>query len=276
MVRTVAALGAVLVLGLAGLAGEELTLKGSTTVLPIAQLAAEAFAELHPELAVSVQGGGSGTGIAALIDGTCDIADVSRPMKPSEWKRAVDRGVYPFHWLVALDGIAIVVHPSNPIRQLTLDQIRDIYTGEIINWKELGGPDLRIVPVSRDTASGTYEVFNEIVLRKEEPSAQGILYQSSNAAVAETVARTPGAIGYVGLGFLNPAIKALAVGEGGTYLLPSEEDVIAGTYPISRPLFMITNGFPEGVVREFILFVLSDEGQKLVKEAGYVPVRRVN
>lgn len=275
MVRTAAALGVVLVLGLAGLAGEELTLKGSTTVLPIAQFAAEVFAELHPELAVSVQGGGSGTGIVALIDGTCDIADVSRAMKPSEWERAVDRGVYPYHWLVALDGIAIVVHPSNPVRQLTLDQIRDIYTGKIINWKELGGPDLRIVPVSRDTASGTYEVFGGIVLGGEAPSARGVLYQPSNAAVAETVARTSGAIGYVSLGFLNPAIKALAVGEAGTYLLPSEENVIAGTYPISRPLFMITNGFPEGVVRKFILFVLSDEGQKLVEEAGYVPVRRI-
>ncbi|HAF70865.1 MAG: Phosphate ABC transporter substrate-binding protein, PhoT family [Acetothermia bacterium 64_32] len=265
----------VLLVGLACLAGEELTLKGSTTVLPIAQLAAEVFAERFPEVAVSVQGGGSGVGIAALIDGTCDIADASRAMKPSEWARAVEKGVYPYHWFIASDGIAIVVHPQNPLQRLTLAEIKDLYTGRITNWKELGGPDLKVVTISRDSASGTYEVFKELVLSGEEPSAPGMLFQPSNAAVAEAVARTPGAIGYVGMGYLNPAIKALAVAEdeAGPYVLPSEEAVISGTYPIARPLFMITNGFPEGVVRRFIMFILSDEGQRLVSELGYVPIR---
>ena len=276
MLRTIAIVGAVLLLGFTAFAGEELTLKGSTTILPIAQLAAEAFAEFHPDLAISVQGGGSGTGIAALIDGACDIADASRGMKPSEWDKAVSNGVQPYHWFIANDGIAIIVHPSNPIERLTLGQVEAIYTGKVTDWKELGGPERKIVPVSRDTASGTYEVFKGIVLGDEEPGVRGMLYQSSNAAVADTVARTPGGIGYVGLGYLNPSVKALAVaGEEGVYLLPTEESVIAGTYPIFRPLFMITNGFPKGVIRRFILFVLSDEGQRIVQEAGYVPIRRL-
>ncbi|MGC9530307.1 MAG: phosphate ABC transporter substrate-binding protein [Candidatus Bipolaricaulaceae bacterium] len=277
MFRMTMVLGAAAFLGLAGLASEELTLQGSTTVLPIAQLAAEHFAEMSPQVAISVQGGGSGTGIAALIDGTCEIADASRAMKPSEWERAVQAGVYPYHWHIANDGIAIVVHPANPVSQLTLEQIKLIYTGQVTSWKEIGGPDLRLVPVSRDTASGTFEVFNDIVLRGEEPTAQRILFQPSNAAVADAVARTPGAIGYVGLGYLNPSIKPLAVAaeEGGSYVLPSEETLIDGTYSIARPLYMITDSFPKGAVRQFISFILSDEGQKLVKEAGYVPLRPV-
>jgi phosphate transport system substrate-binding protein len=266
----------VLLVGLGGMAlGQELVLKGSTTVLPIAQLLAEEYYAQHPEVVISVQGGGSGTGIAALIDGTTDIADASRAMKASEWERAVANGVYPYHWYIANDGIAVVVHPANPIERITFAELRAIWAGEVRNWQELGGPDLPIVVVSRDTASGTFESFKELVLEGEEVRAPGALFQSSNAAVAETVGTTPGAIGYVGLGYLNPAIKALAVARdaAGTYIEATFEAVIAGTYPISRPLYMITNGFPTGVTLDFILFALSDEGQRIVQEVGYVPIR---
>ena len=222
-------------------------------------------------------GGGSGTGIAALIDGTCHIANASRAMKPAEWERAVARGIYPYHWYIATDGLAIVVHPANPITQLTFDQIRDIYLGKVKNWKELGGLDLPIVVVSRDTASGTFEVFKEEVLRGEEVRTPGALFQPSNAAVVASVAPSPGAIGYIGVGYLNPRVKAVAVARdpAGPFVEPTFQAVVAGTYPITRPLFMITNGFPSGIVREFILFVLSDEGQRLVQEAGYVPIRPI-
>ncbi|MGY4707735.1 phosphate ABC transporter substrate-binding protein [Candidatus Bipolaricaulota sp. J31] len=269
------AVGFLFLLGTVGHAGEELVLKGSTTVLPIAQLAAEAFHGLRPEVKISVAGGGSGVGIAALIDGVCDIALASRAMKPAEWEKAVAAGVYPFHWYIATDGIAVVVHPTNPIDRLTTDQIRAIYTGEIRNWAELGGPDLPIVVVSRDTASGTFEVFKKLVLKGEEVRAPGALFQPSNAAVLASVAPSPGAIGYIGLGYLTADVKALAIATdpAGPFVAPSTEAVVSGAYPLTRPLFMITNGFPTGVVKEFISFVLSDEGQRLVAEAGYIPIR---
>jgi len=270
-------LGTAIVLGLLGLMaqGQELVLKGSTTVLPLAQLAAEAFWELHPEVEVSVRGGGSGTGIAALIDGTCHIANASRAMKPAEWERAVARGIYPFHWYIATDGIAVIVHPTNPVQELTLEELRDIYTGKIRNWKELGGVDLPIVAVSRDTASGTFEVFKKLVLRGEEVRAPGALFQPSNAAVVASVAPSPGAIGYIGVGYLNPQVKTVAIARdpAGPFILPTPEAVVASAYPLTRPLFMITDGFPSGIVLEFILFILSDQGQRLVGEAGFVPIR---
>lgn len=266
----------VLLFGLGGVAlGQELVLKGSTTVLPIAQLLAEEYYAQHPEAVISVQGGGSGTGIAALIDGTTDIADASRAMKASEWERAVANGVYPYHWYIANDGIAVIVHPSNPIERVTFAELRAIWAGEVRNWRELGGPDMPIVVVSRDTASGTFETFKELVLEGEEVRAPGALFQPSNAAVAETVGTTPGAIGYIGLGYLNPAVKALSVARdaAGPYIEATFETTMAGTYPISRPLFMITNGFPAGITLDFIMFALSDAGQRIVQEAGYVPIR---
>ena len=275
MVRTAVVLGTVLALGLMGLAGEELTLKGSTTVLPVAQLAAEAFHGLRPEVKISVAGGGSGVGIAALIDGVCDIALASREMRPGEWESAIAAGVYPYHWYIATDGITVVVHPQNPIDRLTTDQIRAIYTGEIRNWRELGGPDLPIVVVSRDIPSGTFEVFQDKVLGGEEVRAPGALFLASNAAVVGAVALSPGAIGYIGLGYLIGDLKAIAIATdpAGPFVIPSPEAVVAGAYPLTRPLFMITNGFPTGVVKEFISFVLSDEGQRLVAEVGFVPIR---
>jgi len=257
------------------LAGTSVTTTGSSTVLPISQLVSETLA---PEgIDFTVSGGGSGVGITAIIDGTTQIAASSRAMTLDEFKQAVDKGVTPYMWEIAVDAIAIVVHPSNPIAQIAYAQLRGIYLGQITNWKDLGGPDLRIVVVSRDTASGTYGTFNELILEKKGVMA-GALYQSSNGAVASTVATTPGAIGYVGLGYLQPALKALdlAKTDAGPFVTPSVATAISFDYALSRPLFYITNGFPTGAVARVIHYVLSDEGQRLVLEAGYAPIRQVS
>ncbi len=257
------------------LAGTSVTTTGSTTVLPISQLVSEALAPLGVDFTVS--GGGSGVGIAAIIDSTTQIAASSRAMTLDEFRQAVDKGVTPYVWEIAVDAIAIVVHPWNPIAQITYDQLSRIYLGQITNWQELGGPDLRIVVVSRDTSSGTYGTFNELVLGKQGVMA-GALYQSSNASVATTVAQTPGGIGYISLGYLQPALKVLDLArtDAGPFVTPSVATSISLEYPLSRPLFYITNGFPTGAVARVITYILSDEGQRLVLEAGYAPIRQVS
>jgi phosphate transport system substrate-binding protein len=246
-------------------AAKSLTIKGSTTVLPIAQSCAEVFMDMHSDVNISVQGGGSGVGIASLIDGTCDIADASRPIKDKEKERAKENNVRAYENVVALDGIAVIVHPSNPVDGLSIEQIKKIYTGEISNWNEAGGKKMKITVISRDSASGTFETFNELALDKERVRPDSLL-QASNQAVAQTVSRTPGAIGYVGLGYLSSAVKGVSV-EG---VEPTNENVINGSYELARKLFMYTNGAPEGIEKAFIDFVLSEEGQELVKKAGYV------
>lgn len=247
---------------------ESLTIRGSTTVLPIAQKAAERYMNLHPQANISVSGGGSGTGAKALLDGSVDIADASRPMKGKEVKIARKRGITPCEHIIARDGIAVIVHPKNPISALTKAQIKEIYTGKIKNWAQLGGPDKKIVVVSRETTSGTFECFNKIVLKKAKVTAYSLL-QAANAGVLQTVSQSEGAIGYVGIGYLDKRIKAIKV-EG---VYPTVETVIDGTYPISRPLFMYTNGKPKGLCARFIDFVLSPKGQKIVEEEGFVKVR---
>lgn len=247
---------------------EQLILQGSTTVLPIAQRVAEEFMKRHPGVEVSVRGGGSGVGIAGLIDGTCDIANSSRPMKPQEWELARQKGLAPKEFVIAIDALSVILHPSNPIGNLTLEQLRAIYTGRVTDWKDLGGPKGKIVVVSRDSASGTYEAFNHLVLGQERLTPQA-LYQASNKAVALTVAKTKGAIGYVGLAYVEPQVKAIKING----VEPSEETVKKGLYPLYRPLYMYTRGEPQGLVKEFVDFVLSPEGQRIVKEVGYIPVR---
>ena len=245
-----------------------ITIKGSTTVLPIAQATAEVFMDRHPEVNISVQGGGSGFGIASLIDGSTDIADASRPMKEKEIIKARSKGVYPHEIIVAKDGIAIIVHLSNPVDNLTSDQILDIYSGKISDWSSLGGKNMKIVVVSRDTSSGTYEAFEELALKGERVRPDA-LTTASNQQVAMTVANTPGAIGYIGLGYLSSRLKAVKVNG-----IPCTADtVISGKYPLSRPLFMYTNGKPKGIIKDYIGFVLSEEGQRLVREQGYVGIR---
>jgi phosphate transport system substrate-binding protein len=235
---------------------EKIVMEGSTTVLPIAQKAAEVYM------------GGSGVGIASLIDGTCDIADSSRPVKDTELDKAVTNGKSFKAHVIAMDGIAVIVNPSNKITGLTKKQVKDIYTGKISNWSQLGGNDEKIVVISRDSSSGTFEAFGELALDKEKVRPDAVM-QASNQAIASTVARTPGGIGYVGLGFLSSSVKALEI-DG---VLPSKETVLNNKYPIGRPLFMYTNGEPKGLAKEIIDSIKSPEGQKLVEEDGFVPLK---
>ena len=251
------------------LAAEKIIIiKGSTTVLPIAQSCSEVFMDQNEDISISVQGGGSGVGIASLIDGTCNIADASRPIKDKEIATAKEKGINPVANVVARDAIAVAVHPSNDIDGLTLEQIKAIYTGEISNWSDLGGSDSEIVVISRDSSSGTFETFNELALDDEKVRPDALL-QASNSAVATSVANTPGAIGYIGLGYVSEKVKAVAVDE----TIPSKETVNSGDYALARPLFMYTDGEPKGAVEKFLDFVMSEEGQKLVEENGYISLK---
>jgi len=260
----------VMILGLGlclGLFAQELTLQGSTTVLPIAQASAEAYMEKHPDADIMVRGGGSGTGIAALIDNATDIANSSRPMKTKEMKQAREKGVNPVGTVIALDGIAVIVHKSNPINDITIDDLKKIYTGKMTNWSNLGGKG-NIVVISRDAASGTFEVFNEKVLTGAKLT-ESALMQASNLEIARTVEQTPGGIGYVGLGYISDKVKVLKVNG----VTPSEQTVRNGSYPLARPLYMYTNGAPKGLAKSFIDFILSNEGEKIVRDNGFVPVK---
>ncbi|MDD5004899.1 MAG: phosphate ABC transporter substrate-binding protein [Candidatus Omnitrophica bacterium] len=247
---------------------EKIVVEGSTTVLPIAQKAAEVFMNSNPGADISVRGGGSGVGIASLIDKNCNIADASRAMKDTEYEKAAGNGVDAKANVIAMDGICVIVNPSNNIRAMTKKQIKDIFTGKISNWKDVGGSDEKIVVISRDSSSGTFEAFGELVLKGEKVRPDALL-QASNQAVASTVSRTPGAIGYVGLGYVSSSVKAVDV-DG---VKASKETVLTGTYSIGRPLFMYTNGVPKGLAKQFIDYILSPEGQKLVEEEGFVGLR---
>ena len=245
-----------------------IVIKGSTTVLPIAQKVAEAYMKQNPDVKISISGGGSGNGIKALIDGSTDIADSSRFIKDKEVKLAVEKGIFPVAFAVAYDCIVPVVHPSNSLEDLAMEQLKDIYMGKIKNWKEIGGPDRPVVVVSRDTSSGTYEVWHEKVLKKERVFP-GALLQASNGAVVQAVSKNKNAVGYIGLGYLDKSVKALSVGG----ITGSEETTLNGTFPISRPLYMFTPGWPKGEVLNFVNFVVNPEkGQKYVSEVGYVPL----
>jgi phosphate transport system substrate-binding protein len=245
-----------------------ITVKGSTTNLPIVQRTAEEFMKEHPGINISVQGGGSGMGINSLIDGITDIADASRPMRNSELKQAVNNGVNPKANIIAIDGIAIVVNRSNRVDNLTKEQIKNIYTGKISNWSDAGGNDSTIVIVGRDGSSGTFDTFTERMLdgAKTRPDA---LLQASNQAVLQAVSATQGAIGYIGLGYVSDRIKAVTVNG----IECTKETVTSGRYPLARPLFMYTDGNPSGSVKKFIDFILSSRGQALVEEQGYVPIQ---
>ncbi len=260
----------ILISGLAGVnafAGT-VTVKGSTTVLPIAQACAEEFMNENTGTDISVQGGGSGAGIAALLDATTDIADASRPIKDEELNKAVSRGIIPRAHVVARDGIAVIVNLSNSIAGLTQGELKDIYTGKISSWSSLGGGSDKIVVISRDSASGTFETFNELALDKAKVRPDALL-QASNNAVVSAVAKTPGAIGYVGLGYVTPQVKAVPI-DG---VKPTKETVLSGQYSLSRSLFMYTNGEPQGETRAFIDFVLSATGQKIAEENGYIGLK---
>ncbi|GBC59623.1 phosphate ABC transporter substrate-binding prot ein [Desulfonema ishimotonii] len=247
---------------------ENIVMKGSTTVLPIAQEIAEAYMKAHPDVKISISGGGSGNGIKAIIDGTTDIGNSSRFIKGKEVKLAVEKGTYPVPFAVAYDCIIPVVHPGNPVTNLTLAQLRDIYMGKITNWKDLGGPDLKIVVISRDTSSGTYEVWEKKVMKKERVYP-GALLQASNGAVVTGIAKNRNAIGYIGIGYLTKGVKALTV-EG---IEGTRETTLNGKFPVSRPLYMFTRGWPTGSVAKFINYIINPgQGQKYVEKSGYVPL----
>jgi phosphate transport system substrate-binding protein len=258
-----------LALAVAAQAGDAIVIDGSTTVGPIAKAFAEYYMSLNPGVNVTVSESGSGNGAKSLINGVCDVADMSRFMKEKEFKAAVANDVRPVAHVVALDGIAMVVHPSNPVADLTVEQLRDIYLGKISNWSELGGPDRDIVVISRDTNSGTYETFEKLVMSKQK-MAEGTEYVGSNGQARQRVMSTPAAIAYLGIGFIDKSVKPLKVNG----VMPSQATIISGEYPIARPLFMVTNGYPKmgSHLYRFITLYLGEKGQEIVEEIGYVPV----
>ena len=255
--------------------------KGSDTIVNLALAWAEKYQGDHPDVRISVTGGGSGTGIASLINGTVDIANASRQIKSEEIDQAKSNGIEPLEHIIARDAIAVIVNPENPVSQLTLKQISDIYSGKIVNWKEVGGDDRPIVRLSRETNSGTHVYFLETVLRlssKEDKtlfSMDTLLLPSSEGIIAE-VRQNPNAIGYDGLGYVPHDLKMIAIAEeaGGAYVLPSIPTVNDKTYPIARDLYMYTNGQPEGLLKEYLDWIMSAEAQQIVAELGFVPVNQ--
>lgn len=246
-------------------------IKGSDTVLPLSQREAEAYSAKGGK--VSVNGGGSGVGISALISGSCDIAQSSRKMKFSEKKKLQQAGKQAKEVIIAYDAIAVIVNPANKVSKLTRSQLEQIYTGKITNWKQVGGKDMKIVVYSRETSSGTYEFFKESVMKNKNylPSA---LAMPATGAIIQSVKQTKGAIGYVGLAYLNKEVKALQVSyDGKNFVAPSVATAKNKTYPIVRPLMYYYEIKSEKKVRPFIDFVLSAEGQKIVSKVGYIPIK---
>ncbi len=253
--------------------------KGSDTVVNLALAWAERYNSLHPEIRISVTGGGTGTGMAALISGTVDIANASRRIKEEEIRAAEANGIVPEEHVVARDAIAVIVHPDNPVNNLSINQISLIYRGLINNWSELGGEDRPIVRLSRETNSGTHVYFLEEVIRlgqsdnKDIFSADTLLLPSSEGIIAE-VSDNPNAIGYDGLGYVTPHVKVIAVGRspGGPFIMPSIETVNSGAYPISRDLYVYTRKDTTSIVTEYINWILSPEAQEIVSDLGFVPI----
>lgn len=254
--------------------------KGSDTIVNLALAWAEKYQADNPEVRISVTGGGSGTGIAALINGTVDIANASRKIKDEEVAEAQSKGITPVEHIIARDAIAVIVNPENPVRKLTLKQISDIYSGAITNWAEVGGEDRPIVKLSRETNSGTHVYFLETVLRLGEKenktlfSTDTLLLPSSEGIISE-VRTNPNAIGYDGLGYVPDDLVMIAIAEeaGGAYVLPSIATVNDKSYPIARDLYMYTNGEATGILKEYLDWILNTEAQEIVAELGFVPVK---
>ncbi len=249
-------------------------IKGSDTCLPLSQKEAESFMKANPSATVTVTGGGSGVGISALMEGTTDIAQSSRKIKFDEKKKLQEAGKKVKEVIVAYDALAVVVHPSNKVGKLTREQLEGIFTGKITNWKELGGADLKIIPYSRETSSGTYEFFKESVL-KNKNYKNGIMSMPATGAIIQSISQTPGAIGYVGLAYLNKDVKAVSVSYdgGSSYVKPSVENAKNESYPIVRPLYYYYIESAEKIVKPFLDYVLSPAGQKIVSEIGFITVK---
>lgn len=256
---------------LAGNAAEKgkVVIKGSTTVLPITMKAIEAFKSVKPAIGISVEGSGSGNGIKALLDGTCDIANSSREMKPEEKEKGKSAKMKIKEITVAYDMIVPVVHPSNKVKNLTKDQLKGIFDGTITNWKQVGGDDMKIVVVSRDSSSGTYEYWNEDIMKKTDVRKDSLM-QASNGAVVNTVANNKKAIGYIGFGYIDSSIKGLDVNGIQANLANGK----SGKYPISRKLFMYVNEKNYSAEsKAFVNYLLSKEGQNIVSEAGFIKLK---
>ena len=260
----------ILLLTLAASSMQAQRIKGSDTVLPVAQQTAERFMALNPDARVTVTGGGTGVGISALMDGTTDIAMASRPIKFSEKMKVKSAGKEVEEVIVAYDALAVVVHPSNPVRQLTRQQLEDIFRGKITNWKQVGGDDRKIVVYSRETSSGTYEFFKESVLKNKNYMSSS-LSMPATGAIIQSVSQT---IGYVGLAYLSPRVKSLSVSYDGKHFAPpTMESATDKSYPIVRPLYYYYNTENSGQVNPLISFILSPAGQEIIKKSGYIPVK---
>lgn len=252
-----------------------ITIKGSDTVLPLAQQQAERFMAKNKEASITIVGGGTGVGVSALMEGTTDIAMASRELKTKEKLELKGAKKDVKEALIAFDALSVIVNPKNKVNQLTREQLEGIFTGKITNWKEVGGADAKIVAYSRETSSGTYEFFKEEVLNKKN-YASGILMMPATGSIVQSVGQTEGAIGYIGLAYETKEVKSLAVSydQGKTYVKPSVAAAQDKTYPISRPLFFFYDASAESKVKPFVDYILSAEGQKTVLEIGYVPLNK--
>lgn len=263
------ALAAILTIALSGSAwAGNITVKGSTTVLPIMQMAVEAFMKANPDTKIDLSAGGSSEGIKALIDGTTGIAMASRDMKDKEIELAKSKGVTPTKFVVAKDAVAAIVNPANKVDGLTVEQLQGIFSGKITDWKDVGGEAGKIAVISRDSSSGTFETWQEFILKKEKVSPMALM-QASSGAVLQSVGKNKYAISYDGLGYVNDTVKALKVNN----VAPSAKTALDASYPVSRDLFIFTNGAPAGEIKKFVDYLTGPEGTKFVKEAGFVPLR---
>jgi phosphate transport system substrate-binding protein len=248
-------------------------IKGSDTVLPLSQQEAESYLKSHPAATVTVTGGGSGVGISALLEGTTDIAQSSRKIKFDERRKLQSQGKTLKEVTIAYDALAIIVHPENKVTNLTREQLEGIFTGKITNWKEVGGADLKIIPYSRETSSGTYEFFKESVLENRN-YLSGIMSMPATGAIVQSIGQTRGGIGYIGLAYLNNSVKAIHVSydKGATYVEPSVANAKNETYPIVRPLYYYYVTAAEAVAKPFTDYVLSAAGQQIVANIGFITV----
>ena len=256
-------------------AQDMLQIKGSDTLINLVQRLAEEYMKKNPEKYIAVTGGGSGTGIAALINGKCDIADASRLMKSKEISQANERGINPKRVVIAMDGLSVITNARNSVDKLTVDEIGKIFRGEITNWKEIGGNNMPITLYGRQSNSGTFVFFRDAVLKGDY--SQRMKRMNGNAQIVEAVKQDTSGIGYVGVGYVKDAeginVVRAALKKGMEYASPlNPYDVKSGKYPIVRPLNQYINGTPKGEVRNFIAFELSQEGQKIVKEEGFYPI----
>lgn len=253
----------------AGVHADKIVVDGSTTLGPIAKAFAEYYMSANPDVNITVSESGSGNGVKSLLNRNCDVASISRAMTPGEYSAAAQQNVEPVAHVIALDGLSVLVHPANPVQDLTVDQVRRIYLGEISNWKQIGGPDKKIVPISRDTNSGTFETFKLIVM-EDRNIRTDCEYVNSNGAARDRVQNTPGAISYVGIGFVDSGVKAVKING----VEASVETVKSGEYAVARPLYMYTNGYPAmgSPLFQYMTLHFTADGQSIIEGIGFVPL----